>query len=83
MGAGSVAADAELDALKETAEAQILNAANLIGQYGKIVMSFCHNRWGSSVHQAWPELPSSLASMPDCNLPKLSHGMMWSPHISG
>ncbi|KAL4446838.1 hypothetical protein ABPG77_008082 [Micractinium sp. CCAP 211/92] len=47
LGVGSVAADAELDAMKEEAEGQILAARSLLGPYARIVASVCHNLWGA------------------------------------
>ena len=44
LGVGSAAADAELDAMKEAAEIQILAARSLLGPYAKIVSAVCHNR---------------------------------------
>jgi condensin complex subunit 1 len=44
LGVGSVAADAELDAMKEAAEAQMFSAQSLLGPYVKIVSAVCHNR---------------------------------------
>ena len=44
LGVGSAAADAELDAMKEAAESQILSARSLLGPYAKVVSSVCHNR---------------------------------------
>ncbi|KAL4434047.1 hypothetical protein ABPG75_000488 [Micractinium tetrahymenae] len=47
LGVGSVAADAELDAMKEEAEGQILAARSLLGPYARVVASVCHNLWGA------------------------------------
>ncbi len=44
LGVGSVAADAELDSLKEAAEAEILAAKSLLGGLSQVVATFCHNR---------------------------------------
>ena len=43
---GGVAADAELDALKEAAEAEIVSANNLLGCYAPLLAAICHNRYG-------------------------------------
>ena len=37
LGVGSVAADAELDAMKEQAEAQILSMRSLLGPHARLV----------------------------------------------
>ncbi|WIA41348.1 hypothetical protein OEZ86_004943 [Tetradesmus obliquus] len=42
LGAGSVAADAELDSLAEAAEAQVMSAQQLLGQFGQVLSRFCH-----------------------------------------
>ncbi|GAB4818223.1 hypothetical protein N2152v2_005269 [Parachlorella kessleri] len=42
LGVGSVAADAELDAMKEASEAQILAMTNLLGPYARVVSAVCH-----------------------------------------
>ncbi|WIA21063.1 hypothetical protein OEZ85_005385 [Tetradesmus obliquus] len=42
LGAGSVAADAELDSLAEAAEAQVTSAQQLLGQFGQVLSRFCH-----------------------------------------
>lgn len=44
LGAGSAAQDAELDRLKDAAEAEILARANLIGRFAPLVAAFCHQR---------------------------------------
>jgi len=44
LGVGAAAADAELDALKEAAEAEIMAPGGLIGRYAPLVAAFCHNR---------------------------------------
>jgi non-canonical (house-cleaning) NTP pyrophosphatase len=44
LGVGSAAADAELDRLKETVEAEIMVSSNLIGRFAKLVSDFCHMR---------------------------------------
>ena len=44
LGVGAAAADAELDALKEAAEAGILAPGGLIGRFAPLVAAFCHNR---------------------------------------
>lgn len=44
LGVGSVAADAELDAIKDACEAQILRSAGLLGPYAKLVSAVCHSR---------------------------------------
>ena len=44
LGVGAAAADAELDALKEAAEAEILAPGGLIGRFAPLVAAFCHNR---------------------------------------
>lgn len=44
LGVGSVAADAELDAMKEASEAQILSANGLLGPYARMVATCCRDR---------------------------------------
>lgn len=44
LGVGSVAADAELDAMKEACEAQILAAQSLLGPYSRLVSAVCRQR---------------------------------------
>ena len=44
LGVGSVAADAELDAMKEACETQILAAQNLLGPYAALVPAVCRQR---------------------------------------
>ncbi len=44
LGVGSVAADAELDAMKEACETQILAAQNLLGPYAALVSAICRQR---------------------------------------
>ena len=44
VGIGSAAADSELDALKDHAEAQLKAAENLLGSFGGLVASTCYNR---------------------------------------
>lgn len=44
LGVGSVAADAELDAMKDASEGQILAVRNLLGPYARIISTVCHNR---------------------------------------
>ena len=44
LGVGSVAADAELDAMKEACEAQILAAQSLLGPYAKLAAAMCRHR---------------------------------------
>lgn len=46
LGVGGIAADAELDALKEAAEAEIVSANNLLGCYAPLLAAICHNRYG-------------------------------------
>lgn len=45
VGIGSAAADSELDALKDAAEAQLSAVDNLLGSFASIVASFCHQRY--------------------------------------
>ncbi|KAK9839654.1 hypothetical protein WJX81_003584 [Elliptochloris bilobata] len=52
LGVGAAAADAELDALKETAEAEILAPSGLIGRIAPLVAAFCHNRALLGAHVA-------------------------------
>ena len=40
---GALAADLELDAMKDAAEAQIVAANNVIGRYAPLVAAFCRN----------------------------------------
>lgn len=44
LGVGSVAADAELDAMKDAAEAQILSPGSLLAPYARLVSAICHHR---------------------------------------
>ena len=44
LGVGSVAADAELDAMKEACEGQILSAQSLLGPYARLVSAVCRQR---------------------------------------
>ena len=44
VGIGSAAADSELDALKDHAEAQLKAADSLLGSFGGLVASLCYNR---------------------------------------
>ncbi|KAK9823736.1 hypothetical protein WJX72_005030 [[Myrmecia] bisecta] len=50
LGVGSVAADTELDALKESAEAEIVAAGNLVGRFAPLVACLCHDRALLSSH---------------------------------
>lgn len=43
-GGGSVAADAELDSLKDAVEREIVSGQQLIGQWGPLVQQLCHDR---------------------------------------
>ena len=43
LGVGAVAEDLELDAMKDAAEAQIVDAHNVIGRYAPLVAAFCRN----------------------------------------
>lgn len=40
---GAVAEDLELDAMKDAAEAQIVDVHNVIGRYAPLVAAFCRN----------------------------------------
>ena len=44
LGVGGVAADAELDAMKEESDAQLLGARGLLGPYARLVSALCHSR---------------------------------------
>ena len=44
VGVGSAAADSELDALKDHAEAQLKAADSFLGSFGGLVASVCYNR---------------------------------------
>ena len=44
LGVGGLAADLELDSLKETVEAEIVAAQNLLGCYAPLLAAVCHNR---------------------------------------
>jgi hypothetical protein len=46
LGVGAAAADAELDALKEAAEGEILAPGGVVGRYAPLVAAFCHSRRG-------------------------------------
>ena len=41
---GSLAADGELDALKDAAEGEILGMHNLLARYAPLLAALCHNR---------------------------------------
>ena len=43
LGVGSVAADLELDALKDAAEAQIAAGRGLVARFAPLICRFCHN----------------------------------------
>ena len=43
-GGGSVAADAELDSLKDAVEREIVAGRQLIGRWGPLVKQLCHDR---------------------------------------
>ena len=45
VGVGSAAADSELDALKDAAEAQITASSNLVGHFAGLVATFCYNKY--------------------------------------
>ena len=44
LGVGSLAADVELDALKDAAEGEILGMHNLLARYAPLLAALCHNR---------------------------------------
>ena len=44
LGVGSLAADVELDALKDAAEGEIVSMHNLMGRYAPLLAALCHNR---------------------------------------
>lgn len=44
LGVGSLAADVELDALKDAAEGEIVGMHNLLGRYAPLLAALCHNR---------------------------------------
>ncbi|KAL0043109.1 hypothetical protein WJX79_009421 [Trebouxia sp. C0005] len=52
LGVGSLAADVELDALKDTAEGEIVGMKSLLGRYAPLLAALCHNRalLGAHVH---------------------------------
>ncbi len=52
MGVGSLAADVELDALKEAAEGEIVGMKNLLGRYAPLLAALCHNRYCCLKHCA-------------------------------
>lgn len=56
LGVGSAAADAELDAMKEASEGQILGEGSLLAPYARVVESYCRH---SSLVSAPQELKSS------------------------
>ena len=45
LGVGGAAEDAELDRLKDCAEADILARANLVGRFAPLVAEFCVRRY--------------------------------------
>lgn len=45
LGVGSLAADVELDALKDAAEGEIVSMHNLLGRYAPLLAALCHNRF--------------------------------------
>eukprot|EP00878_Enallax_costatus_P030286 GHUV01032961.1.p1 GENE.GHUV01032961.1~~GHUV01032961.1.p1 ORF type:complete len:313 (+),score=130.22 GHUV01032961.1:3-941(+) len=55
LGVGSVAADAELDALAERIEAQILAKDQLLGKYGQLLSKFLHRKSSLSAPQELQE----------------------------
>ena len=44
LGVGSLAADVELDALKDAAEGEIVGMHNLLARYAPLLAALCHNR---------------------------------------
>lgn len=46
---GALAADLELDAMKDAAEAQIVAANNVIGRYAPLVAAFCRNGCAANI----------------------------------
>lgn len=44
LGVGSLAADVELDALKDAAEGEIVGMKSLLGRYAPLLAALCHNR---------------------------------------
>ena len=61
LGTGAAAADAELDALKEAAEADLLARRNLVGRFAPLVAAFCHQRRALA---SLPYLASGHSSVP-------------------
>jgi hypothetical protein len=45
LGVGSLAADVELDALKDAAEGEIVGMKSLLGRYAPLLAALCHNRY--------------------------------------
>jgi len=44
LGVGSLAADVELDTLKDAAEGEIVGMKSLLGRYAPLLAALCHNR---------------------------------------
>ena len=44
LGVGSLAADVELDALRDAAEGEVVGMKNLLGRYAPLLAGICHNR---------------------------------------
>ena len=44
LGVGSLAADVELDALRDAAEGEIVAMRSLLGRYAPLLAALCHNR---------------------------------------
>lgn len=60
LGVGSLAADVELDALKDAGEGEILGMHNLLARYAPLLAALCHNRC------SWPA--AHLLGICLCNL---------------
>ena len=82
LGAGSLMADVELDALKDAAEGEILAMLNLVGRYAPLLVAHCHNRCYIPLHcfhhnlctasflkSRFARLSLALCHLPHCRQP--------------
>jgi hypothetical protein len=63
LGVGGAAEDAELDRLKDCAEADILARANLVGRFAPLVAEFCVRRY-HNMSQKMLQSPGLLLQEP-------------------
>ena len=69
---GSAAADSELDALKDAAEAQITASSNLVGHFAGLVATFCYNKYEAHSERALKATASNIGV--NCLLTRTAHG---------